>query len=288
MARALEAWHSERLGSAGVPLRGDRVAVAMSGGVDSAVAAMLLRDAGLRRGGRDHAPLARSRRRRGRALVLLAGDRAAGPGERPRPRHPAPDPRRRRALPRGRGGGLHRGLPGRAHPEPLRHLQRPPALPRPGGRRRAAGRAPPVDRSLRPRGARARGGAGARARGRPGQGPELHALDARPRHARPGRLPPGGPAQGRRARARPRRRPARRRRGGEPGGLLRGGGRATGPSWSAPRASPRARGRSRTRPAGAWARTGATGSSPWASGGGSASPAPNPSTCSPPTPCATP
>ncbi len=47
VARALEAWHSERLGSAGVPLRGDRVAVAMSGGVDSAVAAMLLRDAGL-------------------------------------------------------------------------------------------------------------------------------------------------------------------------------------------------------------------------------------------------
>ena len=47
VARALEAWHSERLGAVGVPLRGDRVAVAMSGGVDSAVAAMLLRDAGL-------------------------------------------------------------------------------------------------------------------------------------------------------------------------------------------------------------------------------------------------
>ena len=46
VARALEGWHSARLGEPGIPLRGDRVAVAMSGGVDSAVAAMLLRDAG--------------------------------------------------------------------------------------------------------------------------------------------------------------------------------------------------------------------------------------------------
>lgn len=46
VARALEAWYSPRLGAVGLPLRGDRVAVAMSGGVDSAVAAMLLRDAG--------------------------------------------------------------------------------------------------------------------------------------------------------------------------------------------------------------------------------------------------
>ncbi len=47
VARALERWHSARLGAAGLPLRPERVAVAMSGGVDSAVAAMLLRDAGL-------------------------------------------------------------------------------------------------------------------------------------------------------------------------------------------------------------------------------------------------
>ena len=53
-----------------------------------------------------------------------------------------------------------------------------------------------------------------------------------------------------------------------------------------PRPAPGAdRGRA---PAGAWARTGATGASRSASGGGSASPAPNRSTCSPPTPCATP
>jgi tRNA-uridine 2-sulfurtransferase len=47
VARALESWHSGRLGAVGVPQRPERVAVAMSGGVDSAVAAMLLRDAGL-------------------------------------------------------------------------------------------------------------------------------------------------------------------------------------------------------------------------------------------------
>jgi tRNA-specific 2-thiouridylase len=46
VARALESWFSARIGGAGIPLAADRVAVAMSGGVDSAVAAMLLRDAG--------------------------------------------------------------------------------------------------------------------------------------------------------------------------------------------------------------------------------------------------
>ena len=46
VARALEGWHSARLSAPGLPLRPGRVAVAMSGGVDSAVAAMLLRDAG--------------------------------------------------------------------------------------------------------------------------------------------------------------------------------------------------------------------------------------------------
>lgn len=46
VARALEAWYSPRLGGTGLPLDRRRVAVAMSGGVDSAVAAMLLADAG--------------------------------------------------------------------------------------------------------------------------------------------------------------------------------------------------------------------------------------------------
>lgn len=46
VARALENWYSRRLGTLGLPLHGERVAVAMSGGVDSVVAAMLLRDAG--------------------------------------------------------------------------------------------------------------------------------------------------------------------------------------------------------------------------------------------------
>ena len=47
VAGALEAWHGDRLGDAGIPLRDDRVAVAMSGGVDSAVAALLLAEQGL-------------------------------------------------------------------------------------------------------------------------------------------------------------------------------------------------------------------------------------------------
>ena len=47
VAGALERWHGARLGEPGIPLRGDRVAVAMSGGVDSAVAALLLAEQGL-------------------------------------------------------------------------------------------------------------------------------------------------------------------------------------------------------------------------------------------------
>jgi len=46
LARALEAWYSGRLGMPGVPPVAGRVAVAMSGGVDSAVAALLLQEAG--------------------------------------------------------------------------------------------------------------------------------------------------------------------------------------------------------------------------------------------------
>jgi tRNA-specific 2-thiouridylase len=46
VAGALESWYSARLGERGGAPLDRRVAVAMSGGVDSAVAAMLLRDAG--------------------------------------------------------------------------------------------------------------------------------------------------------------------------------------------------------------------------------------------------
>lgn len=46
VARAFEGWFSSRLGGIGTPRGAGRVAVAMSGGVDSAVAALLLRDAG--------------------------------------------------------------------------------------------------------------------------------------------------------------------------------------------------------------------------------------------------
>ena len=46
LGRAFEGWFSTRLGDVGLPLSSRRVAVAMSGGVDSAVAAMLLTDQG--------------------------------------------------------------------------------------------------------------------------------------------------------------------------------------------------------------------------------------------------
>lgn len=46
VARATEAWYSARLGHMGLPRARNRIAVAMSGGVDSAVAAMRLRDQG--------------------------------------------------------------------------------------------------------------------------------------------------------------------------------------------------------------------------------------------------
>jgi tRNA-uridine 2-sulfurtransferase len=48
LARALETWYSARLSQPGLPLDPGAVAVAMSGGVDSAVAAWLLHRAGLR------------------------------------------------------------------------------------------------------------------------------------------------------------------------------------------------------------------------------------------------
>jgi len=46
VAGAFEQWFGTRLGEPGIALRGDRVAVAMSGGVDSAVAALLLAEQG--------------------------------------------------------------------------------------------------------------------------------------------------------------------------------------------------------------------------------------------------
>ena len=46
LGRALESWHSARLGARALPRERGRVAVAMSGGVDSAVAALLLVRAG--------------------------------------------------------------------------------------------------------------------------------------------------------------------------------------------------------------------------------------------------
>ena len=105
------------------PRAAERVLVAMSGGVDSAVAAQL-RARARRRGLRGHARALVGSGQRRRAELLLAAGRAAGALGRPRDGRPAPDRRSSRALPgRGRGAVPER-LRGRQHPESLRALQR--------------------------------------------------------------------------------------------------------------------------------------------------------------------
>ena len=111
-----------------------RVLAAMSGGVDSAVAAARAAEAGPRR---DRRPPRALREPavvpHGRARLLHHRGLARRPPRRRRHRHPVLRVGPRRALPRGRRRGLHRRVRGRPHPEPLPALQREDQV------RRAAG-----------------------------------------------------------------------------------------------------------------------------------------------------
>ena len=193
-----------------------RVAVAMSGGVDSAVA--LLRSlpnavgVTLRLWLDPDGPGLRAR-------LLLARERDRGARDVSPARRPARDARPAGGVPPRGGDSVRARLRARRDAEPVHALQRRLPLRRAARLRPARRRRAPRDRPLRAR-RRARRPAAARPRHRPGEGPELHARRARPAPARARLLPARGAGQGDdpgRGGARgPRRRPA----AGEPGGVL--------------------------------------------------------------------
>ena len=160
------------------PSAGGRTLVAMSGGVDSAVAA--LRCA---REGETAAvtlELWSDRRERRRAQLLLGLRRRTGARARALDGPPALHDRPARRVPRRRRRAVHRRLRRRRDAEPVRRLQRARAprrdarAGRPARLRRARHRPLRADRRA---GARRR--AAAARRRRPGQGPDLHARRAR-------------------------------------------------------------------------------------------------------------
>lgn len=174
------------------PPRPLRVLAAMSGGVDSAVAAARAAEAG-----HDVTGVHRALRQ-----PAVLPDRCARllhhrglprrPPRRRRDRHPLLRLGPRRTLPRGRGGGLRRRVRGRAHPQPLPAVQRedqvrrPPRQgPRPRLRRRLHR---PLRHRRHPRGRLPR----AAPRLRHGQGPELRPRRPRRAAARPRPLPARG------------------------------------------------------------------------------------------------
>ena len=179
LARALGAAVRERafVTNASEPARPGTL-VAMSGGVDSAVAALECARDGRDRGGHARAVGGPRERRRAQLLLGLRGGAGAraGPRDGPAALHDRPA----RRVPGRRGRAVHRRLRGRGDPEPVRRLQRP----RPP-RRDARPRRPPRLRTARHRPLRAdrrarppRRAAAARRR-RPRQGSDVHAGGAR-------------------------------------------------------------------------------------------------------------
>ena len=239
----------------------------MSGGVDSAVAALLVRARG-RRGGRGHARAVGRRRERRRASCCSAQRRppARALAHRMGLPHFTLDlreefragvvdavPRR----PRRRADARTRACAATATSASTRCSSSPTAS------------APPRWPPATTRAARADGAAARRRR--PGQGPELHARRPRARVARAPALPARRADQARGPRARGRGRPARRAQDRLPGPVLPRRHGAARPSSPATAACASAPARSSTAPAACSAATAATTTSRSASAGGSAS-----------------
>ena len=218
-ARRRRARERDRAASSAAAPAPGRVAVAMSGGVDSAVALLRARPG---RGRRHAAPLARPGRPERRARLLLARRRHRRARDLPRARAAARHPRPARGVPRRGRPAVRRGLRGRAS-------RRTRAC-------AATGRSASTSSSRSPRRAgadvlwtgplrthrrSATAGAWSPAATDAGEGPVVHARDRRPGAARPRRVP---------ARQSRRRRQTRAEaaaaglavaeRAGEPGGVL--------------------------------------------------------------------
>ena len=195
----------------------ERTAVAMSGGVDSAVA---LLHAGRAGGRRDASALDRPERRGERARLLLACRRDRGARDLPFARHPARDARPARAVPqRGRRAVRRAATPAGETPNPCSRCNGASASTS-SSRSRAAS-APP---GSRPATTRASSSATACSRSAaPPTRPRTRATCSR-RSTRARSTGSGSRSAGRRRKRRARRPstagPRRRRAGGEPGGLL--------------------------------------------------------------------
>ena len=121
--RALGGAAGSGLRLAGAPAAGERVLVALSGGVDSAVAALRERERGAEVVAVTLKLWADPRTDAAQEL-LLAGRRARRPGARALARDPAPDPRPRGRVSRARRRRVRRRVPRRVDAEPVRALQR--------------------------------------------------------------------------------------------------------------------------------------------------------------------
>ena len=256
------------------PAAGERVLVALSGGVDSAVAALLERERGAEVVAVTLKLWADRRTDAARSCcspLAVLGAR----GARPLARDPASHPRPRGSLPAPGRRRLHRRLPRRPDAEPVRDLQRRAADRRDDRARRPGRRLDARDRPLRTVGRRRRGAAAPRRR-RLGQGPDLHALRTAPRVVGQAPLPAGRADQAARCERSPRPPACRWRRSARARTSASSPARASARSWPATPASPSAPATSSIAAGAGSVATAAITSTPSASGAGSGSSSPEP------------